>query len=170
MSWRVFCRGVAQVPGDISTIDQARAAVVSRVEDTRVTSVSGVAAAVATSRASAGGDPAKLTVHPVVVTLADRVQPEDSEGNRRIDIRSSARAAAVDTKMVVPEDTKEDMDTADAMKEGRNHTASNTKSSIRRAATITLSARAATVMSFKESTEFCCRTRGRKLFGTWLTM
>lgn len=157
------------MPEDISTTD--RAPLVS-VEDTRVTpGVSEVAAAVATLAAAVTEeDPVKLTVHPGVTPLADRVQLEGSEDNRRIDIRSSARVAAVDIKTAVPEDSKEDMDTADATVEGRSRTTSITKSSIHRAAMITLSTRPATVMLFKESTESCCRTRGHKSFGTWLTM
>lgn len=115
------------MPGDTSTTDRA---VVDSAEDTLVTPVSGVAAAVATLVASAvtGEDPARLTVHPgaVAIPLADRVRL-DSEDNRRIDIRSSARVAAkVDTKTVVPEDTgdkedredREDTDTVDATVEG----------------------------------------------------
>lgn len=105
------------MPEDISTTD--RAPLVS-VEDTRVTpGVSEVAAAVATLAAAVTEeDPVKLTVHPGVTPLADRVQLEGSEDNRRIDIRSSARVAAVDIKTAVPEDSKEDMDTADATVEG----------------------------------------------------
>lgn len=162
MSWRVSYQGVAQVPGDINTTDQ-------EVVVDLATLVSEVVAAVATlASAVIGEDQAKLMVHPVVTPLVDQVQA-DSEDNRRIDIRNLARVAAVAIKTAVPEDSKEDMDTADVTVEGRSHTASNTKSSIRRVATITLNARAATVMSFKESTEFCCQIRGHRLFGIWLT-
>lgn len=103
------------MPEDISTTDR----VVDSVEDIQVTpEVSGVAAAVATlASAVTEEDPAKLTVHPVemvVTPLADRAQ-QDSEDNRHIDIRSSARVETVDTKKVVP---GEDMDTAAAMVEG----------------------------------------------------
>lgn len=126
------------MPEDISTTDQVAA---DSVEDTQVMPVSGVAAAVATlASAAIGEDPAKLMVHPEAIPLADRVQP-DSE-DCRIDIRSSARVAAVDTTVVledtkvvledtkvvpegtkvVPEDTNkvvpEDTDTVDVMVEG----------------------------------------------------
>lgn len=122
------------MPEDISTTDQVAVELAEDLaEDTQVTPVSGVAAAVATlASAAIGEDRAKLMVHPEAIPLADRVQP-DSE-DRRIDIRSSARVAAVDTTVVledtkvvpegtkvVPEDTKvvpEDTDTVDVMVEG----------------------------------------------------
>lgn len=97
------------MPGDINTTDQE--AVVDLV-----TPVSGVGAAVATL-AVIGEDQAKLTVHPAVTPLVDQVQA-DSEDNRRIDIRNSARVVAVAIKTAVPEDSKEDMDTADVTVEG----------------------------------------------------
>ena len=109
MSWRVSYQGVAQVPEDINTTDQ-------EVVVDLVILVSGVAAAVVIlASAVIGEDQAKLTVHPAVIPLVDQVQA-DSEDNRRIDIRNSARVAAVVIKTVVPEDSKEDM--ADVTAEG----------------------------------------------------
>lgn len=104
------------MPGDINTTDQE--AVVDLVEGMQVTPVSGVAVAVATlASAAIGEDQAKLMVHPAVTPLVDQVQA-DSEDNRHIDIRNSVRVAVVAIKTVVPEDSKEDMDTADVTAEG----------------------------------------------------
>lgn len=128
MSWQVSCREVLQTVEDINTADRVVADSVAveavAAEDTQVTPV---------SVASAEQDPVRLTVHPgarliahpgvkltahpVAATLSvDRVLLVDS--HRPIDNRNSATAAPADTRIVVLEDSREDMDMVDAIVRG----------------------------------------------------
>lgn len=102
--------------GDINTVDRvvADSVAVAAAEDTQVMLVSA-----AVTSALAEQDPARLMAHPgaAATLLADRVLSVDSL-HHPTDNRSSATAAAVDTRIVVLGDTKEDMDTVDVTVKG----------------------------------------------------
>lgn len=130
MFWRVSCRGVLQeAVEDINTVDRVVADSVAvaeaAAEDLQVTPV---------SAASVEQDPARLTAHPgarltahpgarltahlgaAAILSADRVLSVDS--HRPTDNRNSVTVAAVDTRIVVLEDSKEDMDMVGAIVRG----------------------------------------------------
>lgn len=112
------------MPEDINIVDQvvADSAEAAVAEDTQVTSVSAAVPAATGLLQQELLDLARLMVHPEVAATFLADNPVVSVDSPRLiphpDYRSLATAAAVDTRIVVLEDTKEDMVTVDVIVRG----------------------------------------------------